>query len=117
MSDRFDNELKRALKAVDPGVDFTAEVMRRVESMEPESVPEVAARPARRPLHRWLPLAIAASVIAAVGIVRVQEQRQEAKALRARQELLAALHVTSEKLNLAYRVMNSQPSIEVESDQ
>jgi anti-sigma-K factor RskA len=109
MSERFDKELRRALLTVDPGAEFTAEVMRRVEKERPTTSIERRTR-----TWRWVPLALAASVIAAVGIVQERERREEARGLRARQELLAALQLTSAKLNLAYRAVENQPVIEID---
>jgi hypothetical protein len=115
MSDRFEKELKAALKPVDPGGDFTDSVMARVKSMDPPAKAFELSGSSHRLRPRWL-IGLAASIIAAVGIVQVQESREAAAGLRARQQVLAALQVTSEKLNLAYRVVNDQPGIEIESD-
>ena len=116
MSDRFEKQLKNALRPVDPGPDFLAGVMRRVQTLEPAANPPEGLRRTVRARSRWLTVGLAASLVAAVGIVQIQERREEAEGQRARQQLLAALHVTSEKLNLAYRVVNDQPDIEIEDD-
>jgi hypothetical protein len=66
------------------------------------------ARPVRRRAH-WLSAAAAASLLIAVGIqIRVQEQRERANGLEARRQVVEALHMTSQKLNLAYETVKSQ---------
>jgi hypothetical protein len=117
MSDRFERELKNALRPVDPGPDFTSSVMERLRTSAP-AMESPANRASIRGKQRWTVglTGMAASLIAAIGIVQVQERREEAEGLRARQQVLAALQVTSEKLNLAFRVANDQPGIEIDGD-
>lgn len=95
MSHDLEKELREALRPVDPGEDFTARVLARVSA---------ARLPPGRQL--WIPLALAAS-LAAVLVLGVQwHQRRELRGLEARRELIEALRVTSQKLDLAYRLVN-----------
>jgi hypothetical protein len=104
MSDFLESELQRALRPEDPGDDFTRKVMARVRSQT------AAPQPRRAPLgHRvvqWLPAALAASLLAAIIVKHERiEERTVQDGLRAREQLLQALRVTSEKLDLAYEVV------------
>jgi len=100
MSDELERMLRRALRPVDPGEDFTARVMAEV-SAEPGNL---RARPRRAV---WIPLSLAASVILAVAGVYEWQQRQREAGLAARAQVLEALRVTNEKLDLAYRLINT----------
>jgi negative regulator of sigma E activity len=105
MSDELERMLRRALRPVDPGEDFTARVIARV-STEP--------RPLRARWRHvvWIPLGLAASAILVVVGIHGWNQRQKETGLAARAQVLEALRVTSEKLDLAYRLINtpSQPA-------
>src|SRR5579862_7002657 len=105
MSDELERMLRQALRPVDPGEDFTARVLARVAA-EP--------RPLRARLRHavWIPLGLAASVVLVVAGVYSWNQRQKETGLAARAQVLEALRVTSEKLDLAYRLINtsSQPA-------
>jgi hypothetical protein len=84
----LERKLHEALRPVDPGADFTAAVLARVQQ----------ARPVPR---RWrIPVALAASLLVAfAGLALLQQQQQRQQALEARQQLLLALAITSEQLN------------------
>lgn len=104
MNDLLENELRRALRPEDPGEDFTRKVMARIGSQ--------AATPARpTPLgHRivqWFPAALAASLLVAIIVKHERiEDRTVQDGLQAREQLLLALRMTSEKLDLAYEVVH-----------
>ena len=106
MTDSFENKLRRALKPSDPGEDFTQSVLARI----PEATASTKPRQHRTALRgRWFAAALAASIatIAIVG-VQVREAREREAGMHAREQLLEALKVTSEKLNLAYRVVHDR---------
>jgi len=102
-SNDLERRLRAALKPVNPGEGFTAGVMARV-----------AAEP--RPAHRsrspavvsWLAFGLAASVVLAVVLAHEWQVRRIEQGREARRQLIEALRVTDEKLNLAYRVVNSR---------
>jgi len=117
MSEAFDDKLRRALRPVDPGEDFTRSVMEGLPPTIAESRHD-ARLPSRTKAMWWSAAAAAAVAAAAVVTVgwRIQEQRELEAGLRAREQLLEALQVTSEKLNLAYRVVHDRSSRESEAD-
>jgi len=114
MSKDLEERLRSALRPVDPGEEFTAQVLARV-AREKESAGErvTALRPRWRPHLPWLALA-ASLLIAVVGVGFWQESRERAAGLEAREQLREALRVTSEKLDLAYEGVNSQPRVDEE---
>ena len=107
MNDDLEQELRRALQPVDPGDEFTRAVMARIQS--PNVVNISRPRPRLQRALPWAPAALAASLL--VAIVMTHQQRKEeqelAEGLRAREELLLALRVTSEKLDIAYQVVHT----------
>lgn len=104
MSKDFEEQLRSALRPIDPEEGFEQRVMSRIER-EP--------MPVRAKRLRWLPAALAASTIFAVAIGTHEWQvRREQEGLEARKQLIEALRVTGEKLDLAYQAVNreSQPA-------
>jgi hypothetical protein len=117
MSD-LDQELRRALRPVDPGDEFTRAVMARVAASK---VTPLSSKPARARfgarLLPWAPAALAASMLVAIFVTHEQQQREEVQqGLQARQELLEALRVTSEKLDIAYQVVHSESDAVTDAD-
>src|SRR5262245_17595114 len=106
MSDFLENELRRALRPEDPGEDFTRKVIGRVRSHVADA-PPARPVPVSRRVVRWLPAALAASLLAAIIVKHERiEQQTVQEGLRAREQLLQALRMTSEKLDLAYDVVH-----------
>jgi hypothetical protein len=105
----LEEQLRRALRPVDPGEEFTARVLARVaQEPAPERLAGVrAAVYTRRRL--WLPLGLAASLAAALILRREWHEPRDLQGLQARQQLIEALRVTSQKLDLAYRIVNTPP--------
>jgi hypothetical protein len=117
MTDAFERKLRGALKPVDPGEDFAAGVIARLsESDKAGDLPDsdvsrftTPTRPTHRLMGRWLAVAMAASIVIAVVVgVRIREEHEREAGRRATEQLREALKVTSEKLNLAYRVVHDQ---------
>jgi negative regulator of sigma E activity len=100
MSKDFEQQLRDALRPVDPEQGFEQRVMARISS-----------EPARlRRKARWaVPLAIAASMafVAVLGTYQWQERREQ-QGLEARRQLLEALRLTGEKLDVAYQAVNRE---------
>jgi hypothetical protein len=120
MNDNLDQELRNALRPVDPGDDFTRAIMARVAS---QTVTELRRPPARPPFHAralpralpWAPAALAASLLVAIFATHESHQQQDiAEGMRARQELLQALRVTSEKLDIAYQVVHNESAADAD---
>jgi hypothetical protein len=116
----MDAELRRALKPVDPGPEFTARVLaaaaadraRLGEASVDEPLVEGAAsrggadRTAVRRAPGWVWAALAASLVGAiVGARWVEDRREVARAQQARAELIQALRLTGAKLHVARDAM------------
>jgi len=95
VSKDLEKELREALRHVDPGPGFASRVSLRID---------------REQRHRWLPAryrwmagALAASVVLCFVAGYGWHWRREQQGLEARQQLIEALRLTGEKLDLAYR--------------
>lgn len=123
MSDSdLEKALRDSLRRVSPKEGFDQRVMARIEAEQskrqragdtssyPRTVGSAAAGGRGFSMQRrWVPLALAASIVVAVLAVREWREYEEQRAgLAARQQLMQALRVTGEKLDLAYRVVNTQ---------
>lgn len=97
MSDEFEKSLQRALRRGGPGADFSDRVVARLDAAG-------SGLPARR--HRalrslWLPAALAAGIVAAVGLVQMRRHAVDtARANQARDQLLQALSIASDNVNI-----------------
>ena len=93
MNDEIEDQLRRALRPVDPKEGFADRVMARVRK--------------RRFVN--FGAAFAASVVLAVVLVHAWQIQRERRGLEARQQLIEALRVTGEKLDIVYRGVNGEP--------
>src|SRR5262245_10180699 len=118
MSEEIENQLRRALRPIEPPAGFAERVMRALPERQvpaPVTVLTIAAPPRKSLWQRYsAPAALAASLVVAVLLGQhVGEQRVEreqlAAGLAARQELMQALRVTSRKLDIAYEAVQSTP--------
>src|SRR6185436_1515840 len=105
MSDELEDRLRKALRPVDPEDGFAERVMSRIDS---------APAPARRrwlpPRFRGWPAALAASLLLGVVLIYAWQADRERRGLEARRQLLEALHITGEKLDVAYRGVKRESS-------
>jgi hypothetical protein len=100
MSKDLEQQLREALQPVDPDEGFEQRVMSRI-AREP-------ARP-RRKVTRWTAIGLAASVgFAAVLGTHQWQLHRERQGLEARRQLIEALRVTGEKLDVAYQAVNRE---------
>ncbi len=100
MSKDFEEQLREALRPVEPDEGFEHRVMARI-SREP-------AR-ARTKVTRWVSVALAASVgFAAIIGTHTWQVRREQEGLEARKQLIEALRLTGEKLDVAYQAVNRE---------
>src|SRR5688572_5901247 len=102
MSDDLEKNLRSALKPVDPEEGFAERVLARVRVEQ--------ARPAAvwgQTRFRGYAAALAASTVVAIVLIHSWQERQERRGLEARQQLIEALRVTGEKLDIAYQGVNS----------
>ncbi len=118
MNENFENELRNALRPVDAPEGLADRIMRSLPPREvaaPTVVPDpvrAPEAPVRAPRRYWMPGALAASLLVAVLVgTHMAEVRDERIAreegLAARRELLQALRLTSEKLDLAYQAVQT----------
>ena len=109
MSDEIETQLKNALRPVAPREQFTAQLLSQMTLGRPAQAKIHRLNRVRRPLAWWLSASIAASLVLGVGVHQYLEQRRmQQSGLEARREVLEALRVTSQKLDLAYEAVNSQ---------
>lgn len=103
MSDEFEEVLRRALRPKGPGEDFAGKVVSRLDAsgLEPAPAVRAASRRAAAARHRWVPLALAASVIAGIGLFQLRQHALDAeRASQARAQLLQALSIASDNVNI-----------------
>jgi len=118
MSD-VENELRRALRRIDPPAGFAERVMRALPPQRPPAtvIPLDIVRTAPR-VSAWhrltTPAALAASLVVAVllgqQVAFERAEREQRAGLAASRELMQALRVTSQKLDDAYRAVQSPPA-------
>ena len=112
-ANNFEEELRRRLRPVDAPEGFTDRLMAALPAQQkPFVVPFTpkAARPS--PARQFgMPAALAASLLVAVFLgVRVANDLEQQRGEAARQQLMQALRVTSQKLDLAYEAVNNPPT-------
>jgi hypothetical protein len=110
MSKDIESGMRAALRPVAPSDEFSQKLLAQVVAdppARPKSIRFISQ--GARPLAWWLAASLAASLILAVGIQQhLQEERLRQSGLEARREVLQALRVTSQKLNLAFEAVKSQ---------
>jgi hypothetical protein len=103
MTDEFEKALHRALRRQDPGEDLTARIAARLDAAETPPAPAGRVLSMRRRVFRsrWLPAALAAGIIAGFGLVQLRQHALEtARANQARAQLLQALSIASDNINI-----------------
>jgi hypothetical protein len=113
MSNDLEDSLRAALRPVDPGEKFTAGVMVRVAD---ESARTLRAPRPHATALRWASVALAVSLVMGFLVARELQLRRTQRGLEARAELLQALKLTGEKLDIAYRVVNDEEHTEPGKD-
>jgi hypothetical protein len=90
MTDEFEKALHRALRRGSPGEDFSDRVLARLDSGRHRAF-----------RSRWLPAALAAGIVAAIGLVQMRQHALDtARANQARAQLLKALSIASDNVNI-----------------
>jgi hypothetical protein len=111
MNDEFENRLRQALRPVDAPEGFAERLMKRLPERERPVVVALPVKATRRKHPFGIPAALAASLLVAVLLGQQFASRlmhlEEAEGLAAKQELLQALRVTSNKLDLVYEAVNN----------
>jgi hypothetical protein len=118
MSD-IENELRRALRPVDPPPGFAERVMRALPPHRPPAtvtpLDVVRSTPSVNAWRRLkTPAALAASLMVAVllgqQVAFERAEREQRAGLAASRQLMQALRVTSQKLDDAYRAVQGSPA-------
>ena len=114
MTEDFEKELRRRLRPVDAPDGFAERLMSALPTEAKPAPVSARVAPARASSRRFaMPAALAASLMVAVFLgqhVAVEnERRAQQQGLEASRELMQALRVTSQKLDLAYEAVNSPP--------
>jgi hypothetical protein len=100
MSKDFEEQLREALRPVDPEEGFDQRLMARIAQERSR---------ARTRVTRWASVALAASVVFAAFLGAHEWQlRREQEGLEARKQLIEALRLTGEKLDVAYQAVNRE---------
>jgi negative regulator of sigma E activity len=112
MSEDFESRLRAALRPVAPSDDFTQDLIARMAAAQgPQSAHRSLNRQRRAASAGWFAAAAAASLLIAVGVQQhLRQQHDRALGLEARRQVIEALRVTSQKLDLAYQAIKSQSS-------
>jgi hypothetical protein len=106
-NDDLDESLRSALRPLDPGEQFTRDVMAAI-SRDSQPIPTGTAPPKVRVTFRWASAAFVISLVLGVVTAHQWQLRRQERGLEARRQLLQALQVAGEKLDLAYRVVNDE---------
>lgn len=100
MTKDFEQQLREALRPVDPDEGFEQRVMARVAQERSRT---------RTKVTRWVSVALAASVVfAAILGAHEWQLHREQEGLEARKQLIEALRLTGEKLDVAYQAVNRE---------
>jgi hypothetical protein len=99
----LEERLRAALRPLDPGAGFAAGVQARIAAEGVRPLPP--ARP--RATASWVSVALAASVVLGLFIAHERQLQRTEQGLEARRQLIQALRVTGEKLELASRAVNT----------
>jgi hypothetical protein len=102
MSKDLDESLRQALRPVDPGEQFTRNVMAAIAQDPAHS--DKPAEP--RSALRWASAALMTSLVIAVVTAHQWQVHRQERGLQARRQLIQALQLTGERLDLAYRAVN-----------
>lgn len=107
MSKDIESQMRAALRPVAPSEEFSQKLIARV-TLEHAAPKRRIAATGLHPIAWWLTASLAGSVILAVGVHQHLEQQRVQSGLEARREVLEALRMTSQKLNIAYEAVKSQ---------
>ena len=94
MNDELEIQLRAALARKEPPPGFAGRTIARAE--KPPGY-----------VHRWVSLALAAALLLSFGVAGVHRarQRQQVRGDEAKQQLMLALRITSEKLAVVEKVL------------
>lgn len=108
MTDDFEQSLRHALRRQEPGEGFAERIGARLDSSDGQSSAVESASVARLSFRRmsamrsrWLPAALAAGIVATIGVLQIRQHAIDAaRASQARSQLLQALSIASDNVNI-----------------
>ncbi len=112
MNEDLESRLRDALRPVEPRKEFSEQLRARIMAESRRSAaPRISRGRGFRSSPWWLAAGLAASLFLAVGVQHHRnELDQRERGLEARRQVIEALRVTNQKLELAYRVVRSESS-------
>jgi hypothetical protein len=115
MNNDIESRLRDALRPAEPSPEFTQRLIARVGA---GPAPAAARRPARPVVRQlWWFAGLAASMLIAVGVQQhLRAERELAQGLEARRQVLQALQMTSQKLDLAFEAVKHQSSSLIDAE-
>lgn len=118
MRKNLESKLQDALRPVAPSDEFSRALLKRLTATRKwPAQRERAARRLPKAAAWWIGAPFAAAVLVAFGVQHhLQAERERALGMQARRQVIEALHVTSQKLDLAYQAVRTQSSAFVEAD-
>jgi hypothetical protein len=113
--ENFEDQLRRRLRPGNAPEGFTDRLMAALPPVQTPKVAVLIPKAARPSMRQFgMPAALAASlmisVFLGVYVANVRMHREEQLGIAASQELMQALRVTSQKLDLAYEAVNNPPA-------
>lgn len=111
MNEDLESRLRSSLRPVAPRDEFSQNLVAQVvaRARSDRSVRTMSWRPSKR--SWWLSASLAASLLLVMGVqYQIQQQRVRQNGLEARRQVVEALRMTSQKLNLAYETIKSESS-------
>lgn len=95
-----EDDLREALRRKEPSAGFTAKVMARVGQTGNAREPRPVLPMRRLAVVRWAAAAaMAACLLAAIGLQQYQRRQEQIRAERAQKQAILALQITTEKLD------------------
>jgi hypothetical protein len=105
MSKDIESRLRASLRPVAPGDDFARGLVERITANQtPQPVDQGAGGRRHSAPAWWVAASLAASLLVAVGVQHHLQQQRE-RGMEARRQVIEALRVTSQKLDLAYETI------------
>jgi hypothetical protein len=112
MNEDLESRLRSSLRPIAPRDEFSQKLVAEVVG-RPRPHRSLRAIP-WRPLKRstwWLSAGLAASLLLVVGVqIQMQQEHARQNGLEARRQVVEALRMTSQKLNLAYETIKNETS-------
>jgi hypothetical protein len=108
MSFDLESRLRAALRPVTQNDSFTQKLLARVTTGQAGHKQHRFAWRGTKPSAWWLSAGLAASLLLAVGVQQHREEQARQRGMEARRDVVVALRMTSQKLNLAYEAVQTQ---------